>query len=180
VDFVDGPGSVKLSDLASYIDHAKQTVTSSTGELALDYSRGVLKVNAPRAQGICGALKAARATELQTLSISSDLEIGSILAVALDDQPLASSSRILLQVMSEEKATGFQTEPVNATLKRITNIGTDPWQVKVISGNVRLKRPDAAQLTVTALDFNGYPVEKLGLANNINLRPTTVYYLISR
>jgi len=46
------------------------------------------------------------------LSITSDLELGHIIALSLDDEPLATSRRILLQIMSEE--TNHQTEPVGA------------------------------------------------------------------
>jgi hypothetical protein len=55
---------------------------------------------------VSGALKLAGVVDLKDLSVSSDLELGHIIAVALDDQPLAKASRILLQVMSEE--TGDQ------------------------------------------------------------------------
>ena len=95
--------------------------------------------------------------------------------MALDDQPLATSSRILLQVMSEERETNHQTEPVNETIKRIVNIGTDPWRVREFTGTVRFKRADARQLKVTALDFNGYPAGPAGIATELKLQPTTMY-----
>ena len=103
----------------------------------------------------------------------------SIIAVALDDQPLATSRRILLQVMSEERASGFETEAVNPTTNRIANIGRDPWQARSLSGRVSFKRTDAAQLKVTALDFNGQPVGASGTAQEIKLRPETLHYLIA-
>jgi hypothetical protein len=107
------------------------------------------------------------------------LDLGHIIAVALDHQPLASSQRILLQVMSEEQETNRQTEPVSASVKRIVNIGSDPWQVRAFNGTVRFKRADAAQLKVTALDFNGYPVGVLGTAQEIPLQRSTLYYLVA-
>jgi hypothetical protein len=179
VRFSDEPGSTRLKDLAPYVDHQGKTVTSSTGELKLDYASGILVVNATRAQGLSGALKLAGTRELKDLTIASDMDLGHILAVPLDDLPLASSKRILLQVMSEEQETGHKTEAVSATVKRITNIGVDPWQVKTVSGIVRFKRADADHLKVTALDFNGYPVGTLGNAQEMNLQPTTLYYLIT-
>lgn len=180
VQFTDGPGATTVSDLKPFIDLARQTVTSTTGELKLDYARGVLTVNAARAQGVSGNLRAAGTTELKDLVITSDLDLGHIIAVSLDDQPLVTSGRILLQVMSEEEASGFATEPVSPTVKRIVNIGHDPWQVKDLSGTVRLKRADAARLKITALDFNGYPAGVVGTAQQIELRPATLYYLIAR
>jgi hypothetical protein len=179
VNFVDEPGSNQLTDLAPFVKHAEKSVASSKGELKLDYGKGVLTLNSPRAQGVSGALSLAGAVQLKDLIVSSDLDLGHIVAVALDEKPLATSSRILLQVMSEEQETGHQTEPVSATVKRITNIGTDPWQVRTLSGTVKFTRPDAARLKVTALDFNGYPLSAAGQAQEIKLQPMTLYYLIS-
>jgi len=179
VRFVTGPGSVKVSDLKPLIDHSKQTVTSSTGELKLDYGKGVLTIDAARAQGVSGALQAAGLVETRDLTIASEMGLGHIVAVSLDDQPLARSGKILLQVMSEEKASGFQTEAAGEGVKRITNVGTDPWQVREISGTIRFKRADAAQLKVTTLDFNGYAAGACGSAQQLKLQPATLYYLIS-
>jgi hypothetical protein len=49
-----------------------------------------------------------------------------------------------------------------------------------LSGTVKFKRADAAQLQVTTLDFNGYPQKQLGTAKEIELAPNVMYYLISR
>lgn len=174
-----GPGSTWVADLSPFVDHARKIVTSSTGELTLDYGRGILELNAPGAQGLSGALKLAGVTELKDVSVASDLELGHIVAVALDGRPLATSERILLQVMSEERETNHQTEPAGPALKRITSIGTDPWQVRQLGGTVRFKRPDAERLEVTALDFNGSPEGRAGTARKVRLQPSTLYYLIT-
>lgn len=178
VRFTDEPGGVRSEDLRPLIDHEKQIVTSSTGELRLDYGRGVLRINAPRAQGASGALKAAGPIDLADLVIASDLELGHIAAVPLDGRPLATSQRILLQVMSEEQNAGWTTEPAGPGRHRITSIGRDPWQVRKLHGTVRLKRPDAARLTATPLDPNGYPAGPPAPAAEIRLLPETVHYLI--
>ncbi len=180
VSFVSGPASTKVNDLKPLIDHAQQTVTSSTGELKLDYGRGVLRINAACAQGVSGRLQAAGQIETKDLIILSDMELGHIVVVSLDNKPLADSSKMLLQVMSEEKSTGFQTETVAESIQRIVNIGTDPWLVKELKGTVRFKRRDATQLKVTALDANGYPVASPGTAEQVRLQPTTLYYLVRR
>ena len=86
---------------------------------------------------------------------------------------------MLLQVMSEEQPTGFATVPADAGLKRITNIGEDPWQIRPISGRVKLTRPDARELRVLALDHNGYSSEVVGHGPEFSLRPATLYYLIT-
>lgn len=178
VTFTGEPGGVALSDLTSFVNRAAQTVTSATNELKLDYGKGLLVINAPRAQGASGALNSAGKIDLSALTISSELDLAHIIAVALDDQPLATSRKILLQVMSEEQASGFETEAASATTRRITNIGRDPWQVKSLRGTVAFKRADAGRLKVTALDFNGHPVGSAGTAQEIKLQPATLYYVI--
>ena len=152
---------------------------STTGELKLDYGKGVLVINAAQAQGVSGALNAAGRVELGAVSISSEMDLAHIIAVALDDEPLSRSRRILLQAMSEERASGFETEAATPTTKKITNIGRDPWQVRSLSGTVAFKRPDAAQLKVTALDSDGQAVAVAGTAQQIKLRPETLYYLVA-
>ncbi|HZR16158.1 MAG TPA: hypothetical protein VFE51_02420 [Verrucomicrobiae bacterium] len=179
VNFVDEPGATRMQDLGPFVNHTDKTVVSSTGELKLDYDKGILTLNAARAQGISGALKRAGEVHLKDVTVSSDMDLGHIVAVALDDKPLATSTRILLQVMSEEQETEHQTEAVSATVKRITHIGTDPWQVKNLGGTVRFKRADAGHLKVIALDFNGYPESMAGNAQELKLQPTTLYYLVS-
>lgn len=180
VHFVEGPGSVTLGNLTPLIDHTAQRVRSSTGELTLDYGKGLLVINAPRAQGVSGSLRSVGHFETGDLAISSDLDLGHVIAVSLDGNPLATSSRVLLQTMSEEKTSDFQTEMAAEGVKRISNMGVDPWMVKQLSGTVKFKRPDAAKLKVTPLDFNGYPAGRICTADSITLQATTVYYLISK
>lgn len=179
VQFTDNTGTVRAADLSGLIDHNAQTVRSSTGELNLDYGKGVLVINAEKAQGVSGMLKSAGTIQTKNMTISSEMELGHIIAVSLDGLPLATSHRILLQVMSEEKPTGFQADEISPGVKRIVNIGRDPWLVKELKGSISFKRLDASALKVTALDFNGYPSGGAGTAAALTLHPKTMYYLIS-
>jgi hypothetical protein len=180
VRFTNEGGPPKLADLSRLVDRARGTVTSSTGQLKLDFEKGVLRINAPGAQGVSGDLKDAGTADLTDLSIQSDLPLGHIIAVSLDGKPLATSGRILLQAMSEDKPDGWQTEPADNGTLRVTNIGHDPWLVKELAGTVKFKRADANALKVTALDWNGYPQQQIGTADAISLRPDGMYYLITR
>ena len=173
-------GPPRLRDLHPYVHRAEQTVVSTTGQLKLDYGNGVLIINAPAAQGVSGNLKAAGTTKLRDITVASPLDLGAVIAVSLDDKPLATSRQILLQVMSEEKASGFTTEPAGNSIQRITDIGHDPWLVKELTGTVKLNRADASQMKVNALDLNGFPAQPVGDAADIKLLPNVVYYLITR
>jgi hypothetical protein len=170
--------SVELKSLATFIDRNRKTVRSSTGELLLDWGRGVLTINAAGVQGASGDLAAAGEIKLNDVALSIPLEVAHVVVVSLDGAPLATSRRMLLQVMTEEKATGFRTESLGERQQRIVSIGENPWLVRQPTGRVRLKRPDAARLRVTALDPFGLPTEHTTSADNITLQPTTVYYAI--
>ena len=178
VEFVNGPSSVSLTDLKPFADRGRQTVKSSTGELKLDYGRGLLTIDAPAAQGVSGNMKNAGEIPLRDVIFRSDLDLVSIVAVALDGKPLASSRRILLQAMSEERNSGWQTEAVADGVQRIVDVGHDPWQVKELRGEVRFRRGDAAQLKVVALDANGMPVGPAGRGDRILLQSRTIYYVV--
>ncbi len=167
----------KLADTSKLIDRKNSTVTSSTGELMLDYGRGILTINAPAAQGVGGDLRSAGKVAMKDVTIESPLDLGHIVLVSLDDQPLAKSKRMLLQAMSEERATGFSAIP-QGKINLIESIGKDPWRVRKLQGRVSLLRSDAAALKVTALDGNGYPVREIGTASGFDLAPDVVYYRI--
>ncbi|WP_435015699.1 hypothetical protein TA3x_003245 [Tundrisphaera sp. TA3] len=179
VRFVDGAEPAKLKDLSAYVDRGRKRVASSHGQLRLDYGQGVLTIDAPSAQGVLGNLGSAGSVRTKDLAITSKLDLMAVVAVALDDMPLATSRKILLQVMTEEKASGFRTSPGASGAKTIASIGQDPWLVRQVEGTVRLNRPDAASLKVTRLDPNGEPSGSHGVASEIRLDPATLYYLIA-
>lgn len=171
-------GTPEVKDLARYIDRNHGTVTSSTGEVKLNYEKGFLLLNAPAAQGASGNLREAGVIELKDLQIVADTDLEHICVVALDGKPLSSASRMLLQVMTEEKTTNFAAEPAGNGVRRISEIGTDPWLYREIKGSLKFTRADAKQLRVTPLDLNGYPAGPSVSAVEIQLRPETVYYFV--
>ena len=87
---------------------------------------------------------------------------------------------MLLQVMSEEQHTGFETSTAADGRKTIRSIGTDPWQVKAISGAIRFKsQPE--RLRVTALSPEGRPDRVVSLQHDtLQLLPATLHYLVER
>ena len=122
---------------------------------------------------------------LPFLQISLQNEFGTVTAVALDDQPIASSRKILLQVMTQEQPTGFKADGGT-----ITSLGGAPFGVKKIQGTIELRLQAGAAAgapTVTALDENGYPIKKSVTpkpagsgAVELPLLDDVVYYTITR
>ena len=180
ISFANTPGTTLIGNAAQYIDHASRLVSSTTGELRLDYGKGVLWIAAPQAQGVSGNLSVQPIFALPDLTIESTMDLAHVVAVALDDQPLATSGRILLQVMSEEHPSGWKTETADTGVNRITRLGEDPWVVKEIHGTIKFRRQDSNILRVSMLDQLGRRGKELGTADVIKLDPRTLYYLIEK
>jgi hypothetical protein len=130
VDFGDRGAPAKLKNLSKLVDRKRQVVASATGQLRLDYGRGVLTIDAPSAQGVSGDLAAAGTVDLKDVSIASRLDLGHVVAVSLDGKALATSGKILVQAMSEEKASGFCADGPARGERRIASVGHDPWLVR--------------------------------------------------
>ena len=178
VSFTATPGKTTLQDLKPLVDRAAGIVRSSTRELTLDYNKGLLTINAPAAQGASGNLKSGNVITLKDFSLQSDLDNVHVILVSLDGDPIARSRRMLLQVMSEERASGFATEDAGNGLRKITDIGRDPWQVKKLQGTVKFK--SGSELKIQPLDFHGYPKGDPIRGAEFKLAPETVYYLVTR
>ncbi len=152
------PGESYRRDLSKFIDPSARRVSSATGELTLDWGKGLLTVNTPRTQAIGGFLSRAGRVDLRDVSIECDNEFASVAVTALDGRPLAESRRILVQVIPEEQPYGFAVEG-----GRITAVGAAPFGLRKIS--VRVELPVRPESRVAGLDENGYPVGRaIGLS----------------
>ncbi len=176
-DYNEDPSRAQLPDLARWLDSREGVITSANGETRWEYRRGIFAVTAPAAQGATGFLKSAGTVELPSMSISSDMEFGSIIAVSLDDRPLSESRRILLQLASEQRNTGWEVSEETGGLKTIRSVGTMPIQYREFSGTVRFAQPVAS---VRAFDFNGREVKKLPAGQAVQLDRALPYYLLER
>ena len=112
VKYDGDPANNRVVDLSKFIDTKKKLIRSITGEIALDYNIGLCTVDAPKAQGACGFLAKAGMIALKDFTIRSANTYAAILAVPLDDQPLATSKRILIQIGTAARPTDWATKDV--------------------------------------------------------------------
>jgi hypothetical protein len=180
VNVTEAGGVSKLVDLSPYLDRAKGTARSLTGELAWDFQAGLLRIDAPQAQGVAGFLSKAGAATLGDVVIESPMDYGAIVVVSLDDQPVKSSRRLLLQAFSEEQPHGWSAP--GEGLRPIAETGGPPIVVKKLEGKVTLRRADAASLKVRALDPNGIEDKAVKVPGgaSIALAPASMYLLIEK
>lgn len=145
-------------EVLSLIDNTARTVTSVTGELRLDHDKGLLVLNAPRAQGATGHLNSVTRINTQNLIIRSQNDFGAVVAVPLDGRPINQSERILVQSMTRATLTGWATTPQRISGldgQRVDNVGVLPWQV--INTNATVTLVGLGQVvSAQALNENGY------------------------
>ncbi|TVR49476.1 MAG: hypothetical protein EA425_12190, partial [Puniceicoccaceae bacterium] len=161
------------------IDFDQRRLRSLTGELELHWDepagrivdgqpspgRGLFTLDSPRTQAAAGFLGAAGPLDLGDVRIHLENTFGSVLVTALDDLPIAQSSRLLVQVGTRDQLTGFRTSEENRTLdglsflgRRVEEVGALPWQIESPEGSILLKDPDRAVTGAWLLDANGYPL----------------------
>jgi hypothetical protein len=158
------PANNRVADLAKYIDAGKSTVRSITGELAWNYGQGWCTLDAPKAQGASGFLGKAGAFKLADVEIASGNDYATVMVVSMDDKPIRSSSKVLVQVGTSARSTGWKTKPCKVgglDGEEIVDFGQAPWQI--VRGDVTVTVANPGLKTARVLDANGMPVRDLPL-----------------
>ncbi len=162
VAFDGKKAATKAADLSKFIDRKAKTVTSETGQLRWDHGKGICTLNAPAAQGAAGALNQAGVIKLGALTIESADPYATILAVALDERPLGESEKVLVQVGTRARPTGwverettFPSGDGKTTYqgKKVEDTGKMPWLIA--ESKLKLTLKAARVKTATVLDING-------------------------
>ncbi len=190
-EIVDDPAKAGLRvdrRVEQCIDAENKVLRSVTGELELNWGKGLLRILAPKAQGAVGFLAKAGTVDLPDLAVDCQNEYASVLCVSLDGKDLSKSEKILLTVVTEEHDYGYRTKPAKLKPRRgpavegvqISELGSAPIQHLNPEAVIAFKRSDAAQMKVTALDWNGYPVDVTGNARKFQLRPDVIHYIIEK
>ncbi len=152
----------KIVDLGRFIDHKRQVVRSNTGELQFDYGHGVCTIDAPRVVGAAGFLKKRGPVEGSSVTIDSQNEYATVLVVSLDEEPLARSRRVLVQVGTRARPTGwvereatFKGDDGKQTFhgKQIVSTGAMPWAIEETRVRLSIKNPALSR--AIPLDPNG-------------------------
>jgi hypothetical protein len=161
------------ADLGRAIDRGAKTVTSATGELRWDWGNGVVTVDTARSQAATGFLAKAGEIRLGDLSIRSRNEYGTVWAISLDGQPLATAKRILVQAFTEQHLNGWRAEG-----GRIQDVGHAPWNVREIDASITLK---GVLAKAQALDGHGYPAGAVAVSGGtLTLPRNAIYVLLTR
>ncbi|MFW5877729.1 MAG: hypothetical protein ACOCUP_01320, partial [bacterium] len=176
-------------ELKSLIDKEENTVSSITGEMSMDYGRGIFTLDTPYAKGISGYLSGDVAYVLDGLYVKSINDYATLSIVSLDEKALANSEKILIQTGTVYRPTGWKEEDAEYihnedTLQgqKILSTGNMPWQAEALIMHIELRNEgiDEAVLLNTA----GYEIEKLKIKRQSGMvimdLPEDATYIILR
>jgi hypothetical protein len=143
----------------------------------LNSELGVFTVNAPKAKVVAGFLgKQPSGFTLGDISIASSMEYGAIAIVPLDQQPIESSKRLLVQVMSEQHNAGFKANGENVL--KIESVGTSPILVRDFTGTITFV--NGSMWIAQPLDQSGQPLgDPLPRSATLELKPKIAYYVLT-
>ena len=188
IDLDGTPGHYQIHpDIDQYIDMDNQIVTSITEELQWDYGKGIVTLNTDRAQGVCG-FNIGR-IDLKDASIECDNKFSSIQIVAMDDLKLSESRKILIQIGTQAKPTGWQEEPIEFESNekkvqgfRILDIGKMPWQIESAKININLRNSHlnkAISLDEGLAKLKTIQLKKSGDAIAFTVPTNSMYVIVS-
>jgi hypothetical protein len=188
VEYVDEDRPSEVRPIGPHLDGS--IVRSATGELMMDAERRLFTVNAPRAQAATGFLEQAGPVELDTVTFHCGNEHASLTMVSLDEEPLASSSNILLQVGLPARPTGWKEskttfEDRDGNEKHgllVEATGQMPWRVQNTDLRVELRNPGITEALL--LDGNGLPARKVELERSddgvvLSCPPNSMYIVFT-
>jgi hypothetical protein len=179
------PRRSKVVDLQRFIDSDKNSVKSITGEISLDHAKGLCILNAPKAQGVTGFLKKAGAFNLRDVAIDSGNDYASVLVVSMDGRELRTSGRILVQLGTIARPTGWKTKPIVIEGKpgeEILSYGKAPCQIN--RGDLTISITNATVGTAHVLDANGMsigttPMNRVGAAKQFKFPEDALYLILN-
>jgi len=149
----------------------------------MDYGQGLCVLNAPKAQGVTGFLKKGGAVKCADVEIQSGNDYATVLVVAMDDKPLRSSGKILVQVGTTQRPLGWKTRPAQVNGRageEVLSFGRAPWMI--INGDVTLALTNTEITQAHVLDANGMPVKEVPLATSTDRKtlkfPADALYVV--
>ena len=156
----------------------------------MDYGTGLYRVNAPKAQAVAGFLTKAGPQKLADVTIDSRNDYAAITVIALDDQPLGQSRKVLVQVGTVCRPDGWQVHPTQRQSGgktydafRILTTGGSTWLIANTEATVTVRNSVLSQ--ATAVDANGMatsqpvPTRRADGQFTVTLPPDTLYVVLS-
>ena len=153
----------RVTDLDKFIDENTKNIRSITNEVKWDYNKGICTINSPHAQGATGFLNKENQIQLTDTTINTTNDYITILVVSLDEKPIATSQKILIQAGTIARPKDWSQKPVTWQDKdkkthtgfEVTNYGKAPWAIEENQLTITIRNRNIKK--ATALDMNHLP-----------------------
>jgi hypothetical protein len=175
--------------IRNLIDYENNTIESLTGELEWNYEKGIVSLNSPKSQGICGFILKNQKIELEDVSIITTNDYLVLQVVSMDEEPLYKSRKLLIQTGRVWRPENWKDIPGYSVQKndtiggyRIMNTGNMPWKAKELKVSITLKNRHVNK--AFALSSSGYPekeleTERKGRSMHFQLPPDALYVVLT-
>lgn len=148
-------------DLTTYINDTIGMIRSTTQQIQWDYRSGLCRLDTPKAQGVTGFFRQSKAVQLSDVHITSGNEYATILVVSLDDQPIINSRKLLVQVGTIARPSGWTQRELTWQDERgqvkkgfeVIDYGQAPWLLVDNDVSIQIQNPFLRRGIV--LDMNG-------------------------
>ncbi len=158
VAFNAGQSKAELDAIrAKYVQGTR--VTSSTGELRHDASIGRFEVDTPRTQGTV-SFTTDQAIQLSGTKIELKSAFGVVIVTALDDQPIATSKRLLVTALGNAINSGMT---LTSNRSGFITVGSSPILVEPIVGRVTIANQAAGAAHCYPLEASGMRKKEIPL-----------------
>ncbi len=135
----------------------KNSVLSMSGELYWNFNKGVFQINAPKLQGAAGFLSAEKEFSFKNIKLASASKYASVFAVSLDNNPIDSSSKIVVSAVGSIENSGAEYSPSRTS---VIYGGHAPILIEPVLSDTTLTLKPFKSIKVFALDINGYKKEE--------------------
>ncbi|NQU17627.1 MAG: beta-galactosidase [Candidatus Saganbacteria bacterium] len=160
--------------LKRFVSNSNKSIRSDTGELNWNYGKGIFTINTGKTQAALGFMKGQNIS-LSDVTFAPQTGFATLALSSLDNNPISSSSRLLLTAAARIENRGQKYIESKTQLKEV---GEAPIEVEGVDARISLKRRAKA---VYALDVNGnrkYSVSKNSSSFNIRAADRAFYYEI--
>jgi hypothetical protein len=170
----------KVEDVSEFI--SGPVIRSITGEHELDTEKGTFTLNTSHAQGVAAFFKNQREFTLPALTVKSENDYGTCVAVSLDGKPLTESEKVLIQVGTHTLASDWKESPGDKPgILKIENLGKAPWMMEKVRMSISLQNKRLSKATV--LDANGYAtgstqIERQGAEVRLQLPESALHVIL--
>jgi hypothetical protein len=174
-----------ISELEKLYCADEKRVDSVTREESLDFGKGILKIDSPKAQGLAGNI--GNGQVLGTSGIWIQLEkrnpFAAVLVVSLDQLPLDRSKSFV--VIAQARAEN-QGQVFNSTRTALKDPGHPPILQQGVEGEISIVDKGASSFMVYPLDESGHrlgplknQVEKGALQFHLSPKDHSSYYWVT-